>query len=409
MSFTRDLINRTPVPIGSSRSSRILLPTSNPKSSPEQQMTAMGDNGTLFSIVTKLANSTSQVDWKLYRKTDGRGRVAGSETRKEVTSHAALDVWNKPNTFYTRQEFVETFQQHQELTGESWWLIGRAEGFDSPVDMWPIRPDRIRVVPSTYDFIKGYIYVSPDGEKIPLEINELIQLRLPNPLDPYRGMGPVQAILTDLDATKYSAEWNRNFFLNSAEPGGIIEVDTRLSDDEFDEMTARWNEQHRGVSKAHRVAVIEQGRWVDRSYSQKDMQFVQLREVGRDTIMEAFAFSKLMLGVVDDVNRASADASEYVFSKYQMIPRLERTKQALNNDFLPMFGPLGEGLEFDYCNPVPKDEVAEAAERTSKVDTAVKMISAGFDADEVLEWLELPALTYRGSGNAEVQNSPLSA
>ena len=129
--LTRELLNKTPVPIASVRNTLSFLnPTA--KSSPEQQMAAMGNVGTLFAIVTKLANSTSQVDWKLYRKTDGRGRVAGSETRKEVTSHAALDLWNKPNPFYTRQEFVETFQQHQELTGESWWLLGRVAGFDAP-------------------------------------------------------------------------------------------------------------------------------------------------------------------------------------------------------------------------------------------------------------------------------------
>jgi hypothetical protein len=48
-------------------------------------------------------------------------------------------------------------------------------------------------------------------------------------MDPYRGMGVVQTILVDLDATRASAEWNRNFFLNSAEPGGIVEVDRRLT------------------------------------------------------------------------------------------------------------------------------------------------------------------------------------
>lgn len=409
MSFTRELVNKTPVPFATQRSQSVSLLQPSTKSSPEQQMRAMGSVGTLFAIITRLANATSQVDWHLYRKTDKRGRISGSDPRKEVTSHAALDLWNKPNPFYTRQEFVETIQQHEDLTGEAWWLIGRTEGFDIPLELWPIRPDKMRVNPSATDFIKNYTYVGPDGEKVPLELNEIIQLKLPNPLDPYRGMGPVQAILTDLDAVKYSAEWNRNFFLNSAEPGGIIEVDKRLDDDEFDEMRARWNEQHRGVNKAHRVALIEQGRWVDRSYSQKDMQFAQLREVGRDTIMEAFSFNKMMLGVVDDVNRASADASEYVFSKYHMISRLDRIKQALNTKLLPLFGATADGLEFDYDNPVPDDDVAEAAEMAAQVDAVVKLVGAGFDPVQVLEMFGLPALNFVGSGNGQAasQNSPL--
>lgn len=408
MSFTRRLVNKTPVPFATAKASAVSLLQPSTKSSPEQQMSAMGSVGTLFAIVTKLANSTSQVEWQLFRKADGRGRVAGAESRKEVTSHAALDLWNKPNPHYTRQEFIETFQQHQELVGESDWLVGREEGFDIPLELWPIRPDRLQVNPSATDFIKDYTYLGPDGERIPLEKKEIIQLKLPNPLDPFRGMGPVQSLLADLDGIKYSAEWNRNFFLNSAEPGGIIEVEKRLDDDEFNEISARWNEQHRGVRKAHRVALIEQGKWVANSFSQRDMQFAQLREVGRDTIMEAFSISKLMMGIVDDVNRASAEASEYVFSKYLMISRLERIKQALNTKLLPMFGSTGEGLEFDYCNPVPKDDVAEAAEMAAQIDGVVKLVGAGFNPDEVLAMFGLPALTFVGSGgSATPQDNPL--
>ncbi|KKK81335.1 hypothetical protein LCGC14_2814460, partial [marine sediment metagenome] len=61
-------------------------------------------------------------------------------------------------------------------------------------------------------------------------VDDVVQLKMPNPLDPYRGMGPVQSILADLDSERYSAAWNRNFFINGAEPGGIIEVDRRLDD-----------------------------------------------------------------------------------------------------------------------------------------------------------------------------------
>jgi HK97 family phage portal protein len=291
--------------------------------------------------------------------------------------------------------------------GESDWVLLRDPRFDFPIEMWSVRPDRLIVNPSPTDFIKNYTYVGPSGERIDLEKNEVIQLKLPNPLDPYRGMGPVQSILADLDGVKYSAEWNRNFFLNSAEPGGIIEVDKRLEDDEFNEMSARWNEQHRGVSKAHRVALIEQGKWVSNAFSQRDMQFVQLREVSRDTIMEAFSMNKMMMGIIDDVNRASAEASEYVFAKYHMVSRLERTKQALNTKLLPMFGSAGEGLEFDYCNPVPKDAVADAAELNSRVSTALSLIAAGFNSAEVFMWLELPQLTLERSGNAQPQDDSL--
>lgn len=363
------------------------------RGSAEQQMRAMGSVGTLFAIVHRLSNATSQVEWKLYRT----AKSGKNEDRTEVTTHAALDLWRKPNGFMPRQEFVEVGQQHLDLTGEAWWVIARNPAARTiPLELWPVRPDRMLPVPDPERFLAGYIYMGPDGERVPLDLDEVIQLRMPNPLDIYRGMGPVQSLLADLDATRYSAEWNRNFFINSAEPGGIIEVPDILGDDDFNRLRARWNEQHRGVANAHRVAILEHGTWVDRKYSMRDMQFAELRDVSREVIREAFGFPKPMLGSVDDVNRANAEAGEVVFARWLIVPRLERIKQALNAELLPMFGPTAKGLEFDYISPVPEDEEAEAAALTAKAGAAKVLVDAGYDPADVLSTVDLPEMAHVG-------------
>lgn len=361
------------------------------------QLQAMGSVGTLFGIVSRTSNSTSRVDWKLYRKqVDNRRRFGPSEAfedRQEVTKHPALAIWNAPNEFFTQQEFIETFQQHMDLTGEGWWVVQKMPGMSIPQSMWPVRPDRIEPVPHPTDFISGYVYHGPDGEKIPLETDEVIQLKMPNPLDLYRGMGPVQAIMADLDSVRYSAEWNRNFFLNSAEPGGIIEVPEGLSDPEFRKLRMRWNEQHRGVAAAHRVAILEHGIWKDRKYTNRDMQFVELRNVSREVIREAFSIPKFALGDVTDVNRANAEASRVWFAQELVIPRLERIKQALNNDFLPMFGSMGQNLEFDYCDPIPPDKDAENKERESRARTFAILVREGVDPVDAAMIAGLPEVS----------------
>ncbi|MEU8362331.1 phage portal protein [Nonomuraea sp. NPDC048882] len=348
----------------------------------------MGSVGTLFSIVHRTSNATSQVGWNLWRSADS-GR---DEDRQAVTRHLALDIWRRPNPWMPRQEFVEGTQQHVDLTGEGWWVVARDQRMRSiPLELWPVRPDRMIPIPHPTDFLAGYIYVSPDGEQVPLRLDEVIQLRMPNPLDPYRGMGAVQSILSELDATRYSAEWNRNFFVNSALPSGIIEVPTNLGDTEFDDLRDRWDEQHRGVAAAHRVAILEGGlTWKDRRFTQRDMQFVEMRQVSRDVIREAFGIPAFALGEVSDVNRATAEASKAMFAEQLTIPRLERIKAALNNDFLPMFGATAQGLEFDYEDPVPQDAEARDRERTSKAQAAKTYVDAGFTGQSVVEALELP-------------------
>jgi HK97 family phage portal protein len=384
------IVDKAPVPYTGRRSSGFGMPLGLAGNA-TGQLRAMGSVGTLFAIVHRTSNATSQVKWRLYRT----AKSGLDEDRIEVTSHLALDVWKKPNDFYTRQELVETTQQHVDLVGEGWWVVARDPRTRSiPLELWPVRPDRIEPIPHPTDFLTGYVYTSPDGERVPLALDEVIQLRMPNPEDPYRGMGPVQSILTEIDATRHSAQWNLNFFRNSAEPGGIIEVDKRLSDDEFDEMSARWREQHQGVANAHRVAILEQGKWVDRKFTQRDMQFAELRGVSSAVIREAFGMPKFAVGDVDDVNRATAEASKAWFAEMLTVPRLERIKGALNNDFLPLFGPTAEGLEFDYDNPVPPNPEQDNADRDSRASTAKILIDAGFSPSDTLTTLGLPEIPY---------------
>lgn len=361
----------------------------------ESQMRAMGQVGTLFAIVNRTSNATGQIEWRLWRKrVDGRRRFGPDNVdRVEVTRHAALDLLNSPNPFMTRQNLFESVQQHVDLVGEGYMCVYRDPRSPLPLELWPVRPDRITPIPGG-DFLSGYIYTAMTGEQVPLGLDDVIPQKMPNPLDPYRGLGPVQAAMVDIDSARYSAEWNRNFFVNSAEPGGIIEVPERLSDEEFDELTKRWREQHQGVAQAHRVAVLEQGTWKDRSMSQKDMQFVELRNVSREVLREAFGIHGHMLGISQDVNKANAEAGEISFARWLVRPRAERFKQALNHRLLPMFG--ADDLEFDYDRVVPEDREADDRERTSKTGAVKTLIDAGFDPAETLAAFELPEIAYTG-------------
>jgi HK97 family phage portal protein len=366
------------------------------------ELGAMGSVSTLFAIVNRTAKAEAGVEWGLYRK----AKSGKKEDRTPVTSHAALDLWDKPNDHYTQSVFVEAVAQHKQLTGEQWWVIAYDERSTIPLELWPVRPDRMTPVPDPETFLSGYMYTGPDGQQVALRKEDVVFIRTPHPEDPYRGIGPVQALLTDLDAMRYSAEWNRNFFLNSAEPGGIIEVPNGLSDAEFNELRDRWNEQHKGVANAHRVAILEHGQWKDRKFSQRDMQFAELRGISREIIREAFGFPKPMLGSVDDVNRANGESGERMFARWLIVPDLEAMKDALNNQLLPLYGPTAEGLEFDYVNPVPEDVDKDAIQLTSRSNAAAALVQAGFDPAGTLSAVGLPDIAFTPPAAASVPAGP---
>lgn len=397
-----ELLGQTPIPLApSSARGRTVLTAGLSRSNRGSQLGAMESVSTMFSICSLLAEAVAAVDWSLYRTHDGRGRIVGEEPR-EVTDHLALRVWNEPNEFMSRQELVETVQQHVDLVGEGWGVLGFYDsGMTLPKEIWPARPDLMNVVPDPDEFIAGYWYATPDGQQMPLEKEEVLRLKLPNPRDPFRGMGPVQSLMADLDGIRYSAEWNRNFFLNSAEPGGIIEYEKNLSDPDFRKVVRRWNENHRGLAKAHRVAILEGGKWVSNSFTQKDMQFAELQDVSRDKVREAYRVHKHMLGQSDDVNLANATAADTTFAKRLIVTRLERWKGMLNRQFLPRFGETGKGVYFNYRSPVPEDQELCNATIQAQANAFKTLIDAGVDPDAAALQCGMQPMPMRPSGQIE--------
>lgn len=355
----------------------------------ERLLSTTAEVSTLFAIIEKLSTSYASVEWQLWKKAP----TGQKKDRELVTSHAALDLWHQPNKHMTGREFRETSAQHMELTGETPWIVPKIGRL--PLELWPVRPDKLEPIPDAETFLDGYWY-SGGGEQVRLGNDDVIRQKMPNPLDPYRGLGPVQALLTNLDAVRYSAEWNRAFFENSAEPGGIIEVSRDLDDDEFEQFRRRWAEQHRGSSNAHRVAMLETGqKWVDRTYTNRDMQFAELNGLGREVIREAYGFPKSMLGAVEDVNRANAEAGELVFGRWLTVPRLDRTRDVLNYRLLPMYYPRGTPVpvEFDYVSPVPEDRAADNEALLAQANAFSILKLAGVDPDWAAGHVGMPPIT----------------
>lgn len=405
---------RPPVPVTTSRSFGLAGAMSSPRPSDEALMGTYGSQGTVHSNVGLLASSAAKPEWKLYRKqpVDGRVRYTtsdeGSDQRKEVVKHWALNVLNAPALpFWTRFQLFEISGVWLETTGKSHWVVAYDERATFPMGLWPVRPDRLVPVPDRNKYLAGWVYISPDGgEKIPLGVKDVIYNRYPDPLDPTNGVGPIASVLTDVQASRASAQWNANFFENSAVPGGVLQLDHEFEDNEFDELSSMWREAHRGVNRAHRVAVLEAGvTWIPNPLTAKDMDFANLRTVGRDVIREALGMHKVMTGVTDDVNRANAQTGEEVFASWKIVPRLDRWKDVLNYQFLPLFGSTGEGVEFDYSFPMPLNREQDNAELTAKTAAWGVLVDAGADPDDAAEVVGLPRMRMRAAAPVPASSS----
>lgn len=364
--------------------------------SKDAQLRAYGMSGTVYAIVSLLASTAAQPEWHLYKKfRDGRRRYStadvGDDNRTEIIQHAALTLWNNPNAFMTRFEFCEASNQHFELAGETFWVLDRANASAMPTSMWYVRPDRMQPVPDKNGYLAGWVYNSYDGQQIPLDLWQVIQEKIPDPLDPFRGTSPIASIMPNIQQQHYATDYMRNTFLNGAQPDGIISFPDKVEDTDYDEFVARWRESHMGISNAGRVGILEMGAtWIAGTQTNRDLEYGDLRLANRDEVREAYRMHKALLGTVEDVNRANAQTAEEVFISQLQVPRLDRRKNTLNSKLVPMFGATGANIEFDYDKPGSVNQEEANAEMAAKCDAFATLVNAGVEPHAALEGVGLP-------------------
>ena len=313
--------------------------------SPHEFVNTYGQVGWVFACVSRISSAVAETKWRLYSKKNGNQIT-------EILEHPLLELFDFVNPFHTGLEMMEQTQTYIDLTGEVFWLVLK-DAAGQPAEIWVMNPNKIKVIPDQKMYIKGYVYENGNNE-IPLSVDDVVHIKLPNPKNPFRGQSPLGSVSSDVEAEKFSSQYNRAFFQNSAEPNGVIQFEGTLTDSQYERLRYQWNSQYRGTSNSHKVAILEGGAsWHTNAITQRDMQFKDLRIMNRDVIMGVYGMPKHILGIAEDVNRANAEASEYTFARWVLKPRLERIKAKLNEQFLPLYS--DKTLFIDYDTPVPAD------------------------------------------------------
>lgn len=300
--------------------------------------------GWVYDCVAAIAQEVGDIDLKLMKR-------KGDDV-EEVKSHPVLDLLYKVNPLYTSYLLWESTQAHIELTGESfWWLTGTPK---KPQEVWILRPDWVNVRDTKNKIIDTYEYGAPGDKKITIPFEEIIHFKDFNPLNPYRGYGGVKAAASAIDTDNFSREYNRNFFFNSARPGGAIQTDQNLTAEQYEQIRSEWEKVHRGSKNAWKVAILEAGlKWQDVGLSQREMDFIEGRKFDRDEIFAGFRVPKSIVAISDDVNLAAIREHRAVFLELTIDPKLKRLVSHLNEFLLPRYG--DDSLFFDYVSPVPDD------------------------------------------------------
>ena len=333
--------------------------------------------GWVYSAVSAIADEISSIELRLYKhKEDG-------ET-EEVKKSEILDLIYKVNSYTTKFDLFWMTQASLELCGEAAWLIERDQ-LGRPTALHFLRADKLTPVADKNKIIAGYIYNEGMGGGTTLGVKDVMFFKYPSPLNQFRGIGTLSAAARTVDIDEASEKWNLNFFQNSARPDAILTVPgfEQMSDEQKNKLKRSLQEKYQGVDKAHSLMVLFGEMKLDKfGFNASEMDFLEQQKFGRDKILGIFRVPKSVVAQTEGVNFASAKASQYVFARYTIKPKIERIVQQLNEFFVPLFSDSTE-LFLDYDNPIIDDE-----------DSKIKKYQAALGGAGNVGWMSVNEVRY---------------
>jgi len=280
----------------------------------------------VYVAVNRIAEAAALVPLRVLR--------LEGEQQHEVERHPFEDLLDAPNPFLSRFELLEQTVGALELHGNAYWfLAGDGEGV--PVEIWPLAPERVTVVPDAQAHVRGYVYTM-DGQQLPLEPVEVVHFKRWHPNSDYYGLSALEAARLAALSDRAMADWNyQTFGRDSGIPAGVVTIKDPISDADFERLKRDWRQNYGGTQR--RTAFLRAGsiEWNPIGLSHHELDFLKGREAHRDEILNIFGVPVGMLS--ENATEANAAVAERLFIERTLWPKLVRIAQKITQDVLPFW------------------------------------------------------------------------
>jgi len=290
-----------------------------------------------YIAVNKNATSVASIRFKVmcYKKN-------GDD--QEVFDGALVDFLEAPAHDLTGKDFIYLNTVYKELTGNSFWE--RIKGNK----IAPLVPTCISPV-VTNGKLTGFKHIEGTKQRT-LAPKDVLHDRYVDPARPYWGVGKLSKIARWVDTSSYVTEILSRFFVNGATFGGFIETDEE-TEQRINLIKLALHNDHVGVANAHKIGVLPKGSKFSKvTANMAEMEMGATDDRYRDKILSAFGVPKTLVGLTTEVNRASAEASEYIYAKYTIKPIADDLVEFLNVSVAPTMDATGQ-FYFAYDDFVP--------------------------------------------------------
>ena len=252
----------------------------------------------VYAAIRVRADALSRPPVAVYRRAPAQ--PDGQQRLPVGPQHPAQQLLDRVNRWYTRADLWRATEIYLNLWGSAYWMLDRDSAGNR--ELWPLRPDRVSIVPDRNEYIRGFVYHGR-SRMIALTPGEVVWFRYFNPLEEYAGLSPVAPSRMAVDMGKDALRFNRNFLRNSAQPDFVLLTNEYMNDAEVDDFYRRWEARYRGPANARRPAVASFVRDIKTlGLSHREMDFIQGLRWSLEEVSRAYGVPRPLLS---DLERAT--------------------------------------------------------------------------------------------------------
>lgn len=286
----------------------------------------------VYACVRILAEAVASLPLHVYEYQDDGGK-------KLVHDHPLYYLLHdEPNPEMTSFVFRETLMSHLLIWGNAYAQIIR-DGAGRVLGLYPLLPDKMDVQRDDKGNIY-YVYSRNSDENPMFKEYGNIKLKAEDVLhipglgfDGLIGYSPIAMAKNAVGMTLACEEYGASFFANGANPGGVLEHPGVLKDPS--KVRESWNSVYRGVSNAHKIAVLEEGmKYQQIGIPPEEAQFLETRKFQINEIARLYRIPPHMVGDLDKSSFSNIEQQSLEFVKYTLDPWVIRWEQSLQRSLL---------------------------------------------------------------------------
>ena len=298
---------------------------------PVNERTAMQTTA-VYACVRILAEAVASLPLHVYEYQDDGGK-------KLVHDHPLYYLLHdEPNPEMTSFVLRETLMSHLLIWGNAYAQIIR-DGAGRVLGLYPLLPDKMDVQRDDKGNIY-YVYSRNSDENPMFKEYGNIRLKAEDVLhipglgfDGLIGYSPIAMAKNAVGMTLACEEYGASFFANGANPGGVLEHPGVLKDPS--KVRESWNSVYRGVSNAHKIAVLEEGmKYQQIGIPPEEAQFLETRKFQVNEIARLYRIPPHMVGDLDKSSFSNIEQQSLEFVKYTLDPWVIRWEQSLQRSLL---------------------------------------------------------------------------